>query len=124
MTSEEKLSLLDLDIKKIQLDLAKADACLAKMMDLRQEEAIKIAVLDANRDFLRDCPTIVSLIEYSNISKNRNKLLTDLQFMDSEISKLNTGYLLYRKKYEKMIEERGALLSLNKKGVILEFKRK
>lgn len=123
MTPEEKLSLLHLDIQKIQLELAKADTCLLKMRDLRQEEAIKVAVLDANRDFLRDCPVIVSLIEYSNINKNRNKLLNDLQFMDSEIAKLQNGYLIYKKKHDKLVEERDNLLKLNKKGIILEFKR-
>ena len=123
MTPEEKISLLDLDIKKVQLDLAKVESYLQKMKDMRHEEAVKISILQANLDFLRNEPVIVSLIEASNTVKNMRKLQTDLKLMDLEISKLEKSHWSYKQTCEKMVNERNLLLKSTKKGMLLQFKR-
>ena len=123
MTPEERISLLDLDIKKIQLDLAKVESYLQKMKDMRHEEAVKISILQANLDFLRNEPVIVSLMEASNTVKNMKKLTGDIKLMDLEISKLEKSHCAYKQSCDKLITERNTLLQSAKKGVLLQFKR-
>lgn len=123
MSPEEKISSLDLEIKKTQIELLKAESCYQKMQDIRHEEAVKVSILERNIEHLKRSSSIVSLREFSTISKNRAKLQKDLHIMDEEIDKLKKALLLHTKKCDKLIEEKDLLVGQNKKGAILEFKR-
>jgi len=124
MNPDELIASLETDIKKHQIELAKIETYLKKMEEIKHEENIKFNILQTNIDFLRYKSSVVSLREFGMVAKDKKKLEQEQLLMEQEIGKYQKTYQVHKKALKKMISQRDNLLRLNKKGVVLEFKRK
>ncbi len=124
MTLEEQLSIIELDIKKMSMDIDKVKTYLEKMLNARHEDAVKLSMAESNLNFLKEKNINVSLAEYSKINNSKKHFIDNIALSDIEIQKLREALNVHGAELQKLITKKNNILNLLRKGVVIPFPRK
>ena len=121
--SAEDVSMLDLQIGQLNLELSKLDPYIIKINGLIKDNVLKKNKLEQIKKTLKAPKIVVSIAEYGNIIKELHGLSVIILNYEKEIFRINQAIETQQKKIKEMELKKNNLIATQTKGTVLEFKQ-